>query len=193
MTGSIPACAGEPGLYIRLSTLSPVYPRVCGGTRHAAHFRGVVRGLSPRVRGNLRVYGVGSRGLSPRVRGNHFTSSGQQNRTGSIPACAGEPPSSAMTMRRTRVYPRVCGGTDHELMPMINRKGLSPRVRGNLNATGITIPTNGSIPACAGEPIWRPPKSRLAKVYPRVCGGTPACTRASTCAWGLSPRVRGNQ
>ena len=71
--------------------------------------------------------------------------------------------------------------------------GLSPRVRGNHSEVPGSAWSDGSIPACAGEPhpqclfIDRP------GVYPRVCGGTeqpsfPRLTRA-----GLSPRVRGNQ
>ena len=52
---------------------------------------------------------------------------------GSIPACAGEPSASPMSVSTERVYPRVCGGT-----PLIERiaraaPGLSPRVRGNQN------------------------------------------------------------
>ena len=60
------------------------------------------------------------------------------------------------------VYPRVCGGT--RCYPVIScyGRGLSPRVRGNRN--------NGSIPACAGEPVEHHPS-----------------------LLGLSPRVRGNQ
>ena len=89
LNGSIPACAGEPWILRR--------------------FKDVLPGLSPRVRGNrcsannvrsmIKVY--------PRVCG------GTMN--GSIPACAGEPPATRLTVGLTavqlRVYPRVCGGT----------------------------------------------------------------------------------
>ena len=52
-TRSIPACAGEP--LIHRVTVSPytVYPRVCGGTIMEDYEQGLVKGLSPRVRGNL--------------------------------------------------------------------------------------------------------------------------------------------
>ena len=50
-----------------------------------------------------------------------------------------------------RVYPRVCGGTK----PF---------------AQDPNACTEGSIPACAGEP--HDPQSPLLQVYPRVCGGT---------------------
>ena len=30
-------------------------------------------------------------------------------------------------------YPRVCGGTESDMLEFFNNGGLSPRVRGNLN------------------------------------------------------------
>ncbi len=91
---------------------------------------------------------------------------------GSIPACAGEPRSRRQPRRISRVYPRVCGGTMEESRILQEYDGLSPRVRGNLQAYCRPLGIAGSIPACAGEPatldVWLP---RYA-VYPRVCGGT---------------------
>ena len=49
----------------------------------------------------------------------------------------------------------------------------------------------GSIPACAGDPTPPPPAPPLKRVYPRVCGGSPALSSAADVAAGLSPRVRG--
>ena len=71
--GSIPACAGEPGM--RWTTLSArwVYPRVCGGTQKEYG----------------RVYR--KEGLSPRVRGNPLGRAAAESGRRSIPACAGEP------------------------------------------------------------------------------------------------------
>ena len=90
---SIPACAGEPLALSLWPRAIRVYPRVCGGTRRRPRPVRSVRGLSPRVRGNLG--GV----------------SGAQDFTGSIPACAGEPVTDAMETIARTVYPRVCGGT----------------------------------------------------------------------------------
>ena len=73
--GSIPACAGEPHFRPRWGCGSRVYPRVCGGTVHKAWRVVYEQGLSPRVRGNRRPQPVADVAL------------------GSIPACAGEPPS----------------------------------------------------------------------------------------------------
>ena len=70
---SIPACAGEPGTAQRSAGSPAVYPRVCGGTGQQGYNTAILRGLSPRVRGNRR----------------HPAQA--QRLRGSIPACAGEP------------------------------------------------------------------------------------------------------
>ena len=132
--GSIPACAGEPGPAGRRTPTARVYPRVCGGTLVGAFTPENSTGLSPRVRGNLQEI------ANPRLA------------EGSIPACAGEPPSPSSAGDRSGVYPRVCGGTWSSVMPAAASRGLSPRVRGN-QAKGLPAGRGiGSIPACAGEP-----------------------------------------
>ena len=131
---SIPACAGEPALPAPPGECPPVYPRVCGGTGHQAGIEQSFLGLSPRVRGNLRVASPdcaepGSipacaggttgnavllravKGLSPRVRGNRERQRCSQTFGGSIPACAGEPLRIRASGSIYSVYPRVCGGT----------------------------------------------------------------------------------
>ena len=171
---SIPACAGEPNYRQVRVTAAGVYPRVCGGTPRTLRSPRFARGLSPRVRGNLR----------PDDR--------QDGRRGSIPACAGEPgtiPGDGCVMR---VYPRVCGGTSDTDQVSGIAWGLSPRVRGNLLKLVSGHPASGSIPACAGEPScpWR--CICRGRVYPRVCGGTDEEQTAYQDGEGLSPRVRGN-
>ena len=52
MDRSIPACAGEPSSRTGRHRERRVYPRVCGGTRRQARRVSILRGLSPRVRGN---------------------------------------------------------------------------------------------------------------------------------------------
>ena len=71
MTGSIPACAGEPLMTPIGSRFCRVYPRVCGGTNPLS----------------VRSFSVA--GLSPRVRGNRISGMAAQLPAGSIPACAG--------------------------------------------------------------------------------------------------------
>ena len=135
VVGSIPACAGEPQRARREIAWYKVYPRVCGGTLAPLPDFLIFHGLSPRVRGNQAQ--VGDAGDS----------------SGSIPACAGEPISAGSSVKPARVYPRVCGGTCNGLMSSPACTGLSPRVRGNHEAVGGLFGCQGSIPACAGEPI----------------------------------------
>ena len=113
--------------------------------------------------------------------------------SGSIPACAGEPSGRCAGRAAHRVYPRVCGGTEMAELLAQARAGLSPRVRGNLAGDKPAAPTGRSIPACAGEPIYRRPAVSGLRVYPRVCGGTPVGCLSGHRAVGLSPRVRGNR
>ena len=152
-----------------------VYPRVCGGTGGRPLGSTVVRGLSPRVRGNLR-WPPGTKAASR-----------------SIPACAGEPGARSLLGRLHRVYPRVCGGTRPYEYRWRNYIGLSPRVRGNRRRDGGGQNAAGSIPACAGEPAAWPAQWRHHPVYPRVCGGTYRWLVVRMTMPGLSPRVRGNQ
>ena len=162
LAGSIPACAGEPSASPRRFPRSGVYPRVCGGTEAAGDRGAYARGLSPRVRGNLR-----RRPSRPR--------SGR-----SIPACAGEPGPAAATLAAVKVYPRVCGGTKCNYSEYALYAGLSPRVRGNPGVGGTADAITRSIPACAGEPVYSVQNTGLKEVYPRVCGGTWATGRRWT-------------
>ena len=96
-------------------------------------------GLSPRVRGNLEP------GLLPLAYGR------------SIPACTGEPDALLRYLGCPAVYPRVYGGTRLCTCWMSWTVGLSPRVRGNLIRDILVSARMGSIPACTGEPLPRPP------------------------------------
>ena len=152
--GSIPACAGEPLLYPILPLTDGVYPRVCGGTAHRKSTPSAHMGLSPRVRGNRRLFQT------------------YRGRPRSIPACAGEPRPPAPATSTCTVYPRVCGGTRRWSSKTLRRIGLSPRVRGNLSSILFCRSPMGSIPACAGEPMSNALPHTPYAVYPRVCGGT---------------------
>ena len=148
---------------------------MCGGTLAVFLSQAFQTGLSPRVRGNLELecqLGIAGR---------------------SIPACAGEPTSRRAACRTGEVYPRVCGGTQTCLPHRGPGRGLSPRVRGNLDWRDGLETLTGSIPACAGEPVSRVNLTLQPKVYPRVCGGTGIDVEVIDDTQGLSPRVRGNQ
>ena len=172
--GSIPACAGEPRSAAPRSCTSRVYPRVCGGT--------VARSCGT----------PGAAGLSPRVRGNRAVVSPRAARSGSIPACAGEPVPGSPCPSKPGVYPRVCGGTRAGKAVPVEAGGLSPRVRGNRDTYLGHASRQRSIPACAGEPSTSSSEGAEPEVYPRVCGGTSGTLKAGPPAPGLSPRVRGN-
>ena len=170
---SIPAPAGEPLPLAPQPLPCTVYPRACGGTVQGLQHLTPQCGLSPRLRGNPPAELLGNAG------------------EGSIPAPAGEPPSTCGNWTPSRVYPRACGGTRAAMPASANMKGLSPRLRGNLEGSMSKSPTSGSIPAPAGEPRWTPAISRPAWVYPRACGGTGLGRGVGLGLDGLSPRLRG--
>ena len=70
---------------------------------------------------------------------------------GSIPACAGEPTTISADTREAwkGLSPRVRGNLDFRAA--WGEWGLSPRVRGKQGTT-VRVDGDGSIPACAGEP-----------------------------------------
>ena len=175
LRGSIPACAGKPAWLSAIAWLTWVHPRVCGETHDAVPADYSNPGPSPRVRGNRR--------RGPR----------RCRCSGSIPACAGNPPNALRTKVESGVHPRVCGETRREdYVPQIVQ-GPSPRVRGNRRAGHRVDAVVGSIPACAGKPVHRRPLARAAGVHPRVCGETPRVATVSATLTGPSPRVRGNR
>ena len=134
---SIPACAGEPRPSRSPACPWTVYPRVCGGT------------------GPPTANALPAAGLSPRVRGNRQSPAPSGCASRSIPACAGEPCRLPYRLVNGEVYPRVCGGTLSRPAYDAERRGLSPRVRGNRHSSNCRRRGRWSIPACAGEPSAR--------------------------------------
>ena len=172
--GSIPARAGQPFCLSRIAITPGVYPRACGATLIRAGVGSRDEGLSPRVRGNLRV--------PTRV----------ALMAGSIPARAGQPVSRCLVRRRRAVYPRACGATTGCRARSQHAIGLSPRVRGNHLHRRQRSKSSGSIPARAGQPRAWAARRQLPPVYPRACGATRASRHHVCDGGGLSPRVRGN-
>ena len=192
---SIPACTGEPASPRSPGSTTQVYPRVYGGTRDGLTHNGLFAGLSPRVRGN-RCYQSHTYTRS----GSIPACTGEPNSTicapcsgGVYPACTGEPERPTSQVFSHRVYPRVYGGTRGDRREKMQRKGLSPRVRGNLPFHHLRYSFGGSIPACTGEPCTRFAYYYMNQVYPRVYGGTWLMAVCCVVRNGLSPRVRGNR
>ena len=132
------------------------------------------------------------KGLSPRVRGNSSWGRNASEMVGSIPAGAGEPIHHPTYEIIYRVYPRGCGGTDRTARRSLAARGLSPRVRGNQQHNRLFRTPERSIPAGAGEPESIRRGSGVGRVYPRGCGGTNGQRSGCRSHRGLSPRVRGN-
>ena len=92
-----------------------------------------------------------------------------------------------------RVYPRVCGGAVNVWLGSTAWLGLSPRVRGSRRPYHEGRRRQGSIPACAGEPLRVLRAEQILRVYPRVCGGAFLRLPQRLDHPGLSPRVRGSR
>ena len=163
---SIPARAGEPRSVKSSKRVMEVYPRACGGTE--TYIECV----------------TDEHGLSPRVRGNHCSVPTPLTSVGSIPARTGEP-ANRRAAPSPGVYPRACGGTGANTSSTRSRSGLSPRVRGNLQASETRPARLRSIPARAGEPCAVLFNQQRLGVYPRACGGTAEC-------WPAAGRGRGS-
>ena len=88
------------------------------------------------------------------------------------------------------VYPRVCGGTTGWVAARGYLHGLSPRVRGNQVIPVLLVGENGSIPACAGEPVSWIERRYDPQVYP-ACAGEPSLMTGSTVCAAVYPRVCG--
>ena len=152
-TGSIPACAGNTATTVRGVYQGRDYPRVCGEHFEPATFCSIQTGSSPRVRGTQRH----------RAR--------DSNRTGIIPACAGNTDHACAPVRDSRDHPRVCG--EHRRWPCAD--GRRP----------------GIIPACAGNTRECSVFPSMPRDHPRVCGEHAQDGSNRTVIEGSSPRVRG--
>ena len=154
--GSISACAEAPSRSLFPLPPQRVYLRVCGGTRDAG--------------GNSQP----TRGLSPRVRRHHRHEPPVLDAERSISACAEAPHRRRRVRRAAKVYLRVCGGTFFWSTLPFTIKGLSPRVRRHHGDMKKRQWKKRSISACAEAPTTVSQRICGARVYLRVCGGTPS-------------------
>jgi hypothetical protein len=112
-TGSIPACAGEPSTRPAATRPRAVHPRLRGGAQHAD------------------VVLEGDDGPSPPARGSRVVAFALAAPDRSIPACAGEPPSTPGSRRAWGVHPRLRGGARTDASLGSGQRGPSPPARGS--------------------------------------------------------------
>ena len=77
-------------------------------------------------------------------------------------------------------------------MSRSHSQGPSPRVRGSRWHEARASQPQGTIPACAGEPIRICSRPSRPRDHPRVCGGAEAERDRGLRVKGPSPRVRGS-
>ena len=111
---------------------------------------------------------------------------------GPIPADAGQPSPPPPGSNSVRAYPRGRGATEHAVKIVNDKRGLSPRTRGNHAGVYDALVLGGPIPADAGQPGCRLPRVSFGGAYPRGRGATNAAEIRDGCVVGLSPRTRGN-
>ena len=171
--GIIPACAGSTSMSAAYLSLSRDHPRMCG--EH------MVQGLDTLV----------DAGSSPHVRGARDVDTVARLQIGIIPACAGSTQRKRTPRPHGRDHPRMCG--EHAAIQLASsaESGSSPHVRGARIPIASATSRWGIIPACAGSTFRWPPRIRVSRDHPRMCGehGTPMyLTPVRT---GSSPHVRG--
>ena len=171
-SGSIPAGAGEPVVYVGYIGCLGVHPRGCGGASRS------------------RISDSGASGPSPRVRGSLLWRYNEKVPAGSIPAGAGEPQARPVARWLAGVHPRGCGGALVMSNALAFNYGPSPRVRGSLALATCACISTGSIPAGAGEPSTLGGNANNDKVHPRGCGGAPV-PLASSAGVGSIPAGAG--
>ena len=132
------------------------------------------------------------KGLSPRVWGNLLGGLARPFFGWSIPTCVGQPTAGFASGDCPKVYPHVCGATPHEHQPHKEPDGLSPRVWGNQKCQAGAGHSTRSIPTCVGQPGCGLLVDSTKWVYPHVCGATPPIQANQRSITGLSPRVWGN-
>ena len=173
--GSIPAPAGETSDGRRMTSRASVHPRACGGNNSGSSSLRRWPGPSPRLRGKRRMVRPAS------------------VNAGSIPAPAGETLTGMATILEGEVHPRACGGNTDWVTGATNPTGPSPRLRGKLRPRAGGWPSQGSIPAPAGETSGKLVGRLNPQVHPRACGGNGSGIESLTRIFGPSPRLRGKR
>ena len=169
----IPAYAGNTRSHMCMSCVVRDHPRVCGEHRLDSIEKELATGSSPRMRGTLHVVPIA------------------QDRSGIIPAYAGNTIVGEYFVEDNGDHPRVCG--EHSLIASVRslNEGSSPRMRG----TQVNVMPHGRppgiIPAYAGNTSADAGGGAFLRDHPRVCGEHFQPFQAAHGYLGSSPRMRG--
>ena len=132
-------------------------------------------------------------GSSPQVRGRLARAGARAQRSGLIPAGAGQTPWLFFVAVAARAHPRRCGAdrTEGQLLP--RSRGSSPQVRGRPYRAGQSTTVPGLIPAGAGQTVAVNGADRVAGAHPRRCGADAHSALNDQEPPGSSPQVRGRR
>ena len=173
LSRSIPASAGNPSSRLRSAYSGRVHPRERGESLYVFRADVPVAGPSPRARGIRQGLHAG------------------EDRQGSIPASAGNPPQSRGRLLLGGVHPRERGESSGFRWPAFSGHGPSPRARGIRERGSRRDRSDGSIPASAGNPHSITSSIARTTVHPRERGESRGAADQFVLFGGPSPRARG--
>ena len=169
----IPAPAGNTFPPPFLSRSISVHPRACGEHLNRIQNHGAILGSSPRLRGT------------------HSRIGRQHVKRRFIPAPAGNTWVEPFYIPCISVHPRACGEHRVACTQTLLLLGSSPRLRGTLSPSDLSLPWSRFIPAPAGNTRLGGPDKMSITVHPRACGEHSASRTARPDRCGSSPRLRG--
>ena len=171
----IPAHAGQTPAMPHRAGSSPDHPRACGANMVTLFAETTVIGSSPRMRGKPLPHPLA--GSVVRI----------------IPAHAGQTTPCAKATGVSADHPRACGPNNASSMVTLSICGSSPRMRGKLGLSRMSMSSVRIIPAHAGQTAQScRPRNRLSD-HPRACGANSGVLRFTAGGAGSSPRMRGKR
>ena len=172
--GIIPAHAGLTKVKSAIMVGCRDHPRACGAHIKQTYNKSLAMGSSPRMRGSPIFFKS-----SPLV-------------TGIIPAHAGLTIHIKNIFNSNRDHPRACGAHKKKRRRKTAKKGSSPRMRGSLLSSILSVQRIGIIPAHAGLTRCAAAPATTRRDHPRACGAHGSLLKIGSVNTGSSPRMRGS-